>query len=333
MSDVPRADGWWQASDGSWYAPEQRPGPQAPPNDRASSAPKGRSSPGLDLKRISPAEWATAIATVLLFISLYLPWFTYNFGLGSVSVDGLWHSWMYVVLALCVAIVSFIATYAGDRPLPRQIPLSKRKLLGIATSANALLTILAFLFKPGGIGFHGIGWGIGAFMGLAASIVAAVPPVIGWPRSKSRASAAAKTAPPGVVERRPAPAPVREPPLRPTRFCSSCGHELGPDSRFCTSCGAAYEAPTVLAAATATAVTPAGPATRLCSSCGHELGPDSRFCTSCGAAYEAPTVLAAPTAPAVTPAARPTRFCSSCGHELGPDSRFCTSCGAQTGLG
>ena len=33
--------------------------------------------------------------------------------------------------------------------------------------------------KPGGIGFHGIGWGFGAFVGLIAAVVAVAP--LGWP--------------------------------------------------------------------------------------------------------------------------------------------------------
>ena len=31
MSDAPQGDGWWQASDGRWYPPEQQPGPSQPP--------------------------------------------------------------------------------------------------------------------------------------------------------------------------------------------------------------------------------------------------------------------------------------------------------------
>jgi hypothetical protein len=31
MSDVPQGSGWWQASDGKWYPPELRPGPETPP--------------------------------------------------------------------------------------------------------------------------------------------------------------------------------------------------------------------------------------------------------------------------------------------------------------
>ena len=31
MSDVSQGPGWWQASDGKWYSPEQRPGAEPPP--------------------------------------------------------------------------------------------------------------------------------------------------------------------------------------------------------------------------------------------------------------------------------------------------------------
>jgi hypothetical protein len=43
---------------------------------------------------------------------------------------------------------------------------------------NAVLTIFAFLLKPGGIGFSGIGWGFGSFIGLIAALVAAFPTAV-----------------------------------------------------------------------------------------------------------------------------------------------------------
>ncbi len=127
------------------------------------------------MQRWSQAERISGVATLVLLISLFLPWFTYNFGLGSISVDGLWHGWMYLVLLLCLAILAFLVVRAGFEELPFTLPLPNEQLLLIATGINAVLSIFAFLLKPGGIGFSGIGWGIGAFVGLAASIVAIVP--------------------------------------------------------------------------------------------------------------------------------------------------------------
>ena len=203
MSDTSQGPGWWQAADGKWYPPEQRPDdrPPAPadapsPASSAAAAPPGAGTAGgtgaslppfsFDLKRLSQTERICGIATLVLFISLFLPWFTYNFGLGSVSVDGLWHGWMYLVLILCLAILAYLVARAGFSEMPFKLPATNEQLLLIATGINAVLSILAFVFKPGGYGFSGIGWGFGAFVGLAASIVAAAPLAI--PAIKSRRS-------------------------------------------------------------------------------------------------------------------------------------------------
>jgi hypothetical protein len=166
MSEVSQGPGWWQASDGKWYAPEQHPAAQAPTPPPAGSPPPaapgaGTSLPAFsfDLGNLSQSERITGVATLVLFISLFLPWFTYSFGFGSVSVDGLWHGWMYLVLIICLGILAYLVMRTGYRQMP---------------------------FKPGGIGFSGIGWGFGAFLGLAAAIVAAVPLAV--PAIKARRS-------------------------------------------------------------------------------------------------------------------------------------------------
>ena len=198
MSDVSNGPGWWQASDGKWYPPEQQPGFQAatpPPSAAAQGSytpsnsarrTPGASSFAFDMKRWSKTERITAIATLVLLVSLFLPWFTYSFGVGSGSVDGLWHGWMYLVLLLCLAILGFLVARAGFSQMPFKLPMADDQLLLIATSVNAVLTILAFIFKPGGIGFSGIGWGFGALVGLVASIVAAAP--LAMPAIKARRS-------------------------------------------------------------------------------------------------------------------------------------------------
>jgi hypothetical protein len=197
MSDVSQGPGWWLAADGKWYPPEQQPNYQPPtppppppvdpatppaaagPGPGATSRPTGSTPPfNFDAKRWSQAERITGVATLVLFISLFLPWFTYNFGFASVSVDGLWHGWMYLVLLLCLAILAYLIVRAGFGEMPFKLPMPDQQLLLIATGVNAVLSILAFVFKPGGIKFSGIGWGFGAFVGVAASIVAAAPTAV-----------------------------------------------------------------------------------------------------------------------------------------------------------
>jgi hypothetical protein len=128
-----------------------------------------------DAKRWSPDERITLIATLVLLISLFLPWFTYNYGLGSVSVNGLWHGWMYLTFLISLAIIVYLIAKAGFSEMPFKVPFSEEQFLLVGTGISAVLTVLAFVFKPGGVGFNGIGWGFGAFVGLIAAIVAAAP--------------------------------------------------------------------------------------------------------------------------------------------------------------
>ncbi len=63
MSDVSQGPGWWQASDGKWYPPEQRPASEPPVAAPAASYP--RTQPGAS--PLGPlADWGTrALATLI----------------------------------------------------------------------------------------------------------------------------------------------------------------------------------------------------------------------------------------------------------------------------
>ncbi len=50
MSDVSQGPGWWQASDGKWYAPQQQPGPMAP-------SPTSEVPPGPGFWRGTDGNW------------------------------------------------------------------------------------------------------------------------------------------------------------------------------------------------------------------------------------------------------------------------------------
>ena len=65
--------------------------------------------------------------------------------------------------------------HAGFEELPVKLPLADEQVLLIIVGVNALLTIFAFVLKPGGVVFSGVGWGFGAFVGVAAALVALVP--------------------------------------------------------------------------------------------------------------------------------------------------------------
>jgi hypothetical protein len=195
MSDTLRRPGWWLASDGRWYPPELHPSyrPLVPPQLVPALPPRpvpewdvGRRPFSFDITRLTQTELTTCTGTVMVLVSLFLPWFTYDFGLGPLSTDGLRHSWMYVVLILGLAIVTFVVVRSGYREVPRAFPTIDSRLLLAATGINVVLCALAFLLRPGGVGFTEIGWGFGAYLGVAASLVAAIPLTVPAFRSHRR---------------------------------------------------------------------------------------------------------------------------------------------------
>ena len=114
-----------------------------------------------------------AIATLVLFVSLFLAWFGAGFGIYHATVNGLWHGYMYITLIVSLAIVGYLALLAGLDTMPFKLPTPHQQTLLIATGLNFLLTLISFLTKP-----SGASWQYGAYIGLIAAFVAVAPRVL-----------------------------------------------------------------------------------------------------------------------------------------------------------
>jgi hypothetical protein len=129
-----------------------------------------------DVARWTLADRIAGIATLVLFICLFLPWFTISVGFGGISVggsvNGLWHGWMYLTLIICIAIIAYLVLKAGWERLPVSQDVPHVTVMMAATLVNAVLVVIAFIDKPGG---SATGWGFGAIVGLIAALVAAAP--------------------------------------------------------------------------------------------------------------------------------------------------------------
>jgi hypothetical protein len=137
-----------------------------------------------DLASIGRTERLVGGGTLVLFIALFLPWFSVSLGpLGSASASGLTaHGYLYITLILAIAVIAFLVAEAlGVWTLPATSPLTRDQLLLIATGVNFVLVLLGFLLKPGG---SGVGWSWGAFVALIAAVVAVFP--LGWPVIQAR---------------------------------------------------------------------------------------------------------------------------------------------------
>jgi hypothetical protein len=124
-------------------------------------------------------------ATLVVLISLFLPWFSVSFaGLSDLDVTGGAasesgidaHGWLWLVFVIGLAVLLYLALAAGYGDLSARLPLKHEQLLAAVTGVNFLLVLLAFLLKPGTGGVPvKIGWSFGAIVALIAAIAAVAP--------------------------------------------------------------------------------------------------------------------------------------------------------------
>lgn len=134
------------------------------------------------------ARWTLAdriagVATIVLFVSLFLAWFGVSVIGITVTASGVSaHGYLYLVMVICILIVAYLALRAGWDELPGGINLPHLTTMMVATLVNLVIVFLGFIFKPGG---SGVGWQFGAFLALIAAAVAAAPFAIPQLRAKT----------------------------------------------------------------------------------------------------------------------------------------------------
>ena len=131
-----------------------------------------------DAARWTRADRITGGATLVLVVSLFLPWFTASAGFGnftaSASTDGLTaHGYLYLVLILALATLAYLVARAGLRDM--SLPVSHERLLAAAAAVDLLLVLIAVLIRPGGDSLVKVSWSFGAFVALVAAVVALIP--------------------------------------------------------------------------------------------------------------------------------------------------------------
>ena len=175
---------------GTTAAPSSPP-PPPPAGDPAGTqvppavATGGSSRPAykFDAGRWSLADWIAGIASIVLFISLFLSWFGVSVIGISVTVSGVSaHGFLYIVMIICILEVAYLVLRAGWDKLPVDVKLPHLTVMLIATVVNVVLVFIAFIDKPGG---SGVGWEFGAFLALIAAIAAAVPYAIPQVRART----------------------------------------------------------------------------------------------------------------------------------------------------
>jgi len=179
------------ASLGQGTPPAAAPGMSAPAAAGAGAPETGASSSSsssmptykFDAARWSLADRIAGGATVVLFISLFLSWFGVTVIGITVTASGLSaHGWLYIVLILCILIVTYLGLRAGWDEMPVSANLPHLTVMLVATIVNLVLVFIAFIDKPGG---SAVGWQFGAFLGLIAAVAAAAPYAIPQLRART----------------------------------------------------------------------------------------------------------------------------------------------------
>jgi zinc-ribbon domain len=143
--------------------PGQQPGyrpPAGPPQHGPQFA--------FDLNRLSRVDQVVGASSLILIITLFLPWFGVSLDGYSASESGFdAHGYLIIPLLTAIVLIAYLVMRAGWDHLPWKLPIEHAPLLLVGTGIQALIVLLAFLFKPAGTA-----WQFGAYLGLLAALVA-----------------------------------------------------------------------------------------------------------------------------------------------------------------
>jgi hypothetical protein len=192
MSNAPQGPGWWQASDGNWYPPQQQPGyapPPAPPSWSAPAAYPQYPAPGGQTFGAAPAALGGSLANFstaawLLVAGLVIGQLSDVFPTWTVSADGGTHivrstasDWVGDIVMNAVFAVLIWAAFAGPRmrlgPLIALTVLNGLWVIGVIGS-------FTFLVPSSGSPAFGV------FVGTAACGLSVVGNIMAW-ASRSQA--------------------------------------------------------------------------------------------------------------------------------------------------
>lgn len=136
-----------------------------------------RRKPFFDVSRWSERDRIAGIASAVLLISLFLPWFGVTLLGIAVTADGLEsHGYLRIVLFTCLAILGYLVLRISPIRSALPSPRTHERLMLVATAVNLALVTMGFIATPGSAE-----WGplvsrqYGSFVGGVAALAAVVP--------------------------------------------------------------------------------------------------------------------------------------------------------------
>jgi hypothetical protein len=131
------------------------------------------------LNGLNGKDKITGPANLVLLVSFWMPWYS----VGPFSADGISaHGWLFTAVLSVTVLVLYVVVIAFDiGDLAQPFRISKDQFLVLLPGINLVLVGLAFLLKP-----TGLSWSWGAYLALAAAIVAFLPNGVPYIRERRR---------------------------------------------------------------------------------------------------------------------------------------------------
>jgi len=156
------------------------PGEQFLPDNRAGQYIPGSDVPARpfrpDWRRLTRAERTAGGATLIVLMSLFLPWFGLA-GLGS-SISGTGaHGYLVIVVLLAVLMAGYLLQRSGWEAFPFRLPVTPETILIAGAGLQFAGVAIGFADVP----IAGLSWDFGAYLALiaaAAALGAALTPVL-----------------------------------------------------------------------------------------------------------------------------------------------------------
>ncbi len=219
-------------------------------------------APGIDLRRLAVTDLVSGISSIVVLVSLFLPWYSFTIDLPAGSdthtygaLSSIAGGFRFLILVLSVLTVGYLLAKSMWRSEPR-LPLPEWQILVGLTGLQLLLVVIAFLASPAGLSTGEAGAGLGLIAAVVAAVgagqarmtsvpPAAVPAAMAPPEPAGSAEEgelaephAAATPGPRSVSAVGDPVPAHRR-LATSRRCPDCGVTLLEGNNFCTACGRA----------------------------------------------------------------------------------------------
>lgn len=222
---------------------------EAPPSIATAHAARGEL--GFDVRRWSIADAVIGLASVVLAISLFLDWYTFQLPLGGAAArSGTWsREYLYAAFALSAEVVVYLAARSVWSGLQFKGRFGHHAFLIALTTGSLVTTLIAFvatpLFTQAGITIPTT-LSYGAYIAVPAAAVAMVASVGQMVASLVGARSKLVTTEPELAPAETAQAQAQAqaqapPPAQASMFCARCGAPHGPEDKVCAVCGASFE--------------------------------------------------------------------------------------------